>query len=380
MLNIAAISTALAGLVGWHDATAYPLPAPLKVSRSGLFVNDLNELLTLPVLADCVPPGEALGPWMQRLTTDALTRLAGRLAAAQNLSGKVLLLDAPLLKGPGRAADTINKLGRFVGLRVSLARKKGVTYTVPRLSIQLDTVQATPLNIYVYTDTQPDPVQVIALPAGFNRANYPYRYELEDANALDLTFAVQPEQWAYIGYYEDDLTGRAIQVDGAGYPCGCSADPYTTYSPFVTVRGIAVGGAYEADREAFLADNATEESSNFGLDLSFTAYCDTSQVLMKLENQLQVQEVVQMALGLRFIEAILNTPNLTQTTQRQALQADAMGAKLHYMARLYGGKDSGTDTVYESLLGAVVLDLSGLDAACLPQREALVSMGTMKRG
>lgn len=391
MLNAESLVANLSGLVGWRPVGENPtgplhLSAPLLAAKAGLRVNDLNELLTLPVLADVVPGGETLDAWMQRLTRDALTRLVAELARRHGLDGKVLLNEQNLLPGPGRASDTINKLGRFVGLRVSLAPKRGVTVTVPRLTIQLDTVQATPLPIYVYTDTNPEPVKVVELPAGFNKPNYPYRYELEGENAVDISFAAAAGVYAYIGYYEDDLTGRAINRDGIGASCGCVADPFLLYDKFVKVRGFTAPGQPDPQSPTWELEGTSLESSNFGLDLFLSGFCDTATLFASkadelTANQLQVAPLVQLALAIRFLEALVSSPNLTQLTQRQAVQADAYALLTLYRAQLYGGKDvSAPDNYYPAMLDKVVLDMSGMDAACLPQKESLVSMGSLSRG
>jgi hypothetical protein len=393
MLNAAALTANLSGLVGWHPLDGNPtgplhLSTSLTTAKAGLYVNDLNELLTLSVLADVVPEEETLDAWLQRLTTDALTRLTARLASAHGLDGKVLLSNQNLLPGPGHATDTINKLSRFVGLRLSLAPKRGVTVTIPRLTIQLDTVQATPLPIYVYSSDSPEPIKVVTLPAGFNKANYPYRYELEGSNAVDISFAAEPGVWAYIGYYEDDLTGRAINREGAGASCGCTADPFPLYRDFVSVSGVAVGSQNlgSGALRYFLPEYAYLETSNFGLDLFLSGYCDTSTAFASkadelTANQLQIAPVVQLALGIRLLEALVSSPNITQVVQRQAVQADAYALLTLYRAQLYGGKDQSTQNdYYPSMLEKVSLDLSGLDSACLPQKESLLSMGSLGRG
>ncbi len=68
---------------------------------------------------------------------------------------------------------------------------------------------------------------MIVLPAGANKANYPYRYELEGQDALTLDGG----RWSFIGYYENDLTGRAIHREFTGGPCQCSADPHAVWGP-----------------------------------------------------------------------------------------------------------------------------------------------------
>ena len=44
----------------------FPLPPELTQSRSGLYVQDQNELLTLEVLQHVVPDGEELPDWLAR--------------------------------------------------------------------------------------------------------------------------------------------------------------------------------------------------------------------------------------------------------------------------------------------------------------------------
>lgn len=390
MLNAAALTANLSGLVGWHPQPGNPsgalhLSAPLLQAKAGLYVNDLNELLTLPVLADVVPPGETLDAWLLRLTSDALTRLTAELARRQGLDGKQLLNEQNLLPGPGRAADAINKLGRFVGLRLSIAPLRGTTFTVPRLTIQLDTVQATPLPVYVYTDAAPEPVKVVTLPPNFNKANYPYRFELEGENAVDISFAAEVGTYAYIGYYEDDLTGRAINRDGVGTSCGCTADPFPLYDKYVKVRGFTAPGQLDPQKPTWELEGTNLESSNFGLDLFLSGFCDSAMLFAGKEgeltaNQLQVAPLVQQALANRLLEALVASPNITQVTQRQSLQGDAYALLTLGNAKLYGGKDLSTpDNYYPSMLDKVVIDFSGLAPACLPAKESRISMGSLAR-
>lgn len=376
---------ALFGLVGWHPVTPnqgeLALPEPLTESRSALYVNDLNELLGLATLVHCAPEGEALGAFLVRLQTDALRKVTTRIMAEQGLTAKVLLDSAALVGLPGRAGDTVNKLGRFVGLRLKLRDMKGVAFSVPSLTLQLDAVLTTDLPVYVYSDAQTDPVQVLTIPAGANRANYPYELPLTGENALDMSFASQPGTYAYIGYYEDDLPlgTHAIRREftGENSGCGTCAEAWRKWKDYVAARAFTapVGTVGVAPAP----DQLTLQTETYGLNLTLSAACVPAGALDMAANQLLLAEVVQLALGIRFLEALISSPNLTQVTQREAVQADALALLYTCQARLYGGKEQGTDNYYPSLLKSVKLDFSGLDAACLPQPVSRLSMGGLTR-
>lgn len=389
MLNSAVLATALAGLVGWHPATEnnaageLHLPDQLLASRSGLFVNDLSELLGLEVLVHCVPRGQQLDAWLQRLTDDALLRLTSRLAQSQSLDAKVLLPDTSLLNGPGRATDTINKQGRFVGIRLQPTNKPGVAYSVPAMALQLDAVLSAPLNIYAFSPAAPEPVIVATVAAGANKPYYPFIFPLlADAK---LSFgATDAGQLAYIGYYENDLEGaHAIARDFSGGPCFCAGDTYTQWGEHARARAFSVS----ADRllpdgtfSPIAANSVTLEGRTHGLNLYLSAVCDVASALKTPENQLRLAESVQLALGCRFLEALIASPNITQVTSRADLQADAYALLTQFQAHLYGGKDLSTEKdYYPSLLKAVKLDFSGLHADCLPKQATGISVGRLVR-
>lgn len=386
MLDKPAIATALFGLVGYRDTAAQPLTGvmgvQLKASRSGLYVQDYNELLSLSVLAHIASRGEALEAWLTRLTKDALIRLVGALTSAQQLDGKVLLSgglssdSAPvglrMVKNPGHRANTVNKLSRFVGVQLMPFQQPGIAFSLPSMSIQLDGVLTAPLPLYVYTDSQPDPLYTFDIPVG-NKANFPY--------ALPLDNVTLPSGGTYwVGYYEDDLPlgVRAIQSEIG--PCGCPDDPYEKWTKYTSARSFTVPAlALEADRTLFDPAEVRLESPGFGLNLDFFSYCDVATALKSEDNQNRLAEAVQMALAVRLFEAISSSPNVTQLTGRPDVQADAMRGLFVTQAKLYGGRVPGSDEVYPSLLGKLTLDLSGLDATCGPVKPSLLSMGRLSR-
>jgi hypothetical protein len=375
MFDANALASALIGLVGFRPDPAgqITLPPALLESRSGLYVQDASELLTLEVLRHIAPRPETLPAWLTRLQGDALTRLVPALINAQQLSGKVLLAETPLVKTPGNRANTTNKLGRFVGVQFEPSTKRGVAYAIPSLTIQLDGVLTAPLTLYLYSEAQPEPVAQWDVPVG-NRAYFPY--------AFTPTDGMLPSGKAWLGYYEADLPlgVRAIQVPVSS--CGCSDDPYLRVTDHMAAapRSFSVAAEnLDASRELFEPSAVVLEADNFGLNPTFTSYCDLATALQTTSNLSLLAPLVQQALAVRYLEAVVTSPNITQLTGRQDVQADAMSTLLNTQAKLYGGKVAGTDIVYPSALKNLTLDLSGLDAACGPKKYSPLSIGRLVR-
>jgi hypothetical protein len=369
----------LLGIVGWRtsadDTSGEALPESLTESRSGLVVQDLNELLSTELLRHIAPEGETLADFLTRTTLDTTRKLVTRLVSEQGIPSKVLLQSAPLLRGLGSLASTINPLGRFVGYRLNLRDYAGVKTTLPRIGIQLDKVLTAPLKLYVYSTAQDAPVAVLNVEN--NRAGYPVWVETED---LDISFAAG-EETAYIGYYEQDLSAmgvRAVQRQFSHLPCGCANDPYSAWGSYAWPRAISVPAAnLTMGRTLWAPGVELLESESFGLNLEITSLCDVATALSSAENQGRIAEALQLALGIRMLTGIVATSNITQFTAREDVQADAMALLYTYEAKLYGGKVQGTDMYYPSLLKTVALDFSGLDAVCQPAQRDRVSLGIL---
>lgn len=375
MFDANALASALSGLVGFRPdpAGAVSLPPALTESRSGLYVQDASELLVLDVLQHFTPRTETLPDWLTRLVSDALTRLVPALVNAQQLSGKVLLAETKLVKNAGNRADTVNKQGRFVGVQFSPWQKAGVAYAIPALSLQLDGVLTAPLTLYLYSESQPDPVAQWEVPVG-NKAFFPYGFT-PPATTL-------PAGKAWLGYYEADLPPGVHAISAEVGPCGCSDDPYLRVSAHMAAapRSFSVPiTALDANRELFDTAAVALGTGNFGLTPTFTSYCDLAGALQSKDNQGRLAPLVQQAIAVRLFEAIVSSPNITQLTGRADVQADALASLLSAQAKLYGGKVAGTDIVYPSALKNLVLDLSGLCDECGPPKYSPLSIGRLER-
>lgn len=375
MFDATALATALTGLVGFRPdpANAVTLPDALLESRSGLYVQDASELLTLDVLQHFAPRQEALPDWLTRLQSDALTRLVPALVNAQQLSGKVLLPDTPIVKNDGNRANTVNKQGRFVGIQFRLPTRRGIAHTIPTLTLHFDGALTDPLKLYVYSESQPEPLAQWEVPVG-NKAGFVYSFT---PPALSL-----PVGKVWLGYYEADLPLGVHAIEAPVASCGCTDDPYKRVAEYFGAmpRGFySPAPSLSVDRELFDTASITQDLSSFGLNLYFTSYCDLATALQSKDNQSRLAPLVQQALAVRLLEAVISSPNVTQLTSRPDVQADALSALLNTQAKLYGGKVAGTDIVYPSALKNVVLDLTGLDPECGPPKYSPLSMGRLVR-
>jgi len=366
------------GVVGWiaDDSSGYTLPDALKESQSGLYVTNLNELVSLSTIEHLVPENETLASWLTRITADVTTKVVSRvLGAQQTAPQKSLLSGTPLVNGIGRLSDTVSKQGRFVGFLLEFPRRVGVQTLLKKVGVQLAAKQVVPLPIYVYRSSSYEPV--VQIPVSNTRPGW-----IEwAAYEVDLT-PVEPNEQLLIGYYEDDLEGFAIQRSWHYTPCSCPNDPYPAHKDHATVRSVSIpSGSLQEDRGLPLLDYVQQESAAIGLNLELAVFCSAQAVLAMPQNRIALAEALQLALACRVLEGIISTPVITQTTLREDVQADAYALLTQYQARLYGGKDSSTqNTYYPSLLKQITLDTEGIDSVCLPKKQSWISVGTLSRG
>ncbi|MBG8556164.1 hypothetical protein [Hymenobacter guriensis] len=391
MLRLNALALALQGIVGWResagDSCVEALTPALTESRSGLYLNDLNELVTLPLLQELKPEKETLPAFLQRITDDTLKTFVAEFANERKLSAKTLLPTTPLFSGLANRANAVNPLGRFVGFQLNLRNRVGVATQVPRIGLQLDALLTQPLPIYVYRSDQPDAMLLFQVQSDSgDRANFVKWVELTaqgegaPTGPYDVSAAAEPDVTLYIGYYEDDLLDvRALYKDFTAGPCGCPGDPYESWKDYAWPRAISVPAeSLDADRLLFDTSAVRLESQSFGLNLELLSYCDLLTALTSEENQERLAPCVQLALGIRMLSVVLGSTTITQHSQRADIQADAYALLTQYEARLWGGKDLSTpDVYYPSMVKNVDLGLSGLDSKCQEAKRDRVSVASL---
>lgn len=245
--------------------------------------------------------------------------------------------DTMLYEGAGRMQDLIIKrAGRLVGFSIQLLNNAGLEVLLRRISLQLTSAQA--LNIYVWHNSQEDPIATIAIT--HNKVNSVEWHDVPIANQ-SLKFKDiandQDSGMFYVGYYEDDLTGQAVKklFTFGQMPCStCNSNnvnSYKKYSQYVKIRTFSVNNPPAAQKLWDLNDMAEQVDTNWGMNFTLSTRCNITDYL--IERRLAFADVIAEQLKYDLILEIANSSRsnvLTESIQKKArgvLQREDLGGE-----------------------------------------------------
>lgn len=420
------ILSCFAGLVGFHGSESddvAEIDADLQGSTSGRFVDTLHPLLTYENLlttaqlfeaqnvrifsaakaykigqvvkegadyyqavtdlaASAALPSATPGSWRKTTLFSAFLRRQYEASVLNlvsaiftekklNAQGKTLLASAPLFAGAGTINTGITKQGKFRGFKITL-RHPDTTLILQHIGLQLTAAQ-NPVNIYLYHSSQVEPLEIIPL----NQPNnITYKWHKLPVERL-LTYSDLDTHTGgsyYIGYYEEDLTGQAIERKNlphetwSGNECSTCTNVvenfryWKNYREYVNIRSFYVDavdlfedfGLWDPDDENF------ESGVSYGLNMQFAIQCDVSSALClnapvlaeALAQQLKVDFLTGMSYGLR------DNQKMERIAQLAASALDDRGDGQ--------AKTPGEITRLNKIKNAVSIDFSKLSSVCLP--------------
>lgn len=363
MINIKALQQNLTTLVGFEQNTNtdYPtLDADLLVSDSGLYVQKVHPLLSVENIANCVKkPASELNAFLKAKRLASIANLVNRVYTEKQLNetGKELLTEVRLYDGTGNFNDKVVNQNRFVGFKVA-AKEEDLCMIMRMIGLQFDSANPT-LKIYIYHSSQSEPVKTIDI-------NYdkPNSFLWKTFDKLDLPFI--GGGYYIIGYYQNDLTGQAInreQVFTKMPGCSsCNAINYGYYNKWFKL--VKVQPVYVNTEDIDLNDHlkwdgskeVTVDSTNFGLNLSISVVCDASAKLIR------VKEIFSHALSLQIgVDLLTELAYSTRDNQSQL--------KVSQMA-MYALTDAeeklGMKSQLDKAIKALSFNMSDINPLCLP--------------
>ena len=199
-----------------------------------------------------------------------------------NASTKTFLDSVQVVDGTANLEDTVTASSRFVGFEINLKRANNIKAVINWIGLQFSSVQ-TDLTIYLFHSSQKTAVGTWSLTSAA-------------ATSFDWLTAASPDTGTnsmyyvnyssnidsgglyYIGYFEDDITGSAIEKD-----VGCSCDvgnANVKWSKWAEIRPIAVESGDLDGTNIFNIDAIGYGSSNYGLNFSFSIESDITEMLV----------------------------------------------------------------------------------------------------
>jgi hypothetical protein len=375
----------------YSGATSYALGAQVrgvvdatKVYESLQAANQNHEPSVSPLWWKEVP---LLAQKLEQIVKAAGSKILARVFTDKKINQvtKAIFDNVQLFDGAGSMLDKEIKAGRFVGFQIVAENHRDVMTVIKRLGTQFS--QANPaFKLYVYHSSQEAPIRTYTLNlTGVN--SFQWTKLVDGDGELYLRYLSEthaPGGVFYIGYYEGDLVGQAINKghDFSSIPCSTCNRSYsfwTSWSRFITVTPFevpssALVGILPADvggpKLWDIGVNQYQYTKNYGLNLDLTTRCDITDFICSERHLLADALLKQVTVDI-LSEIANSTRNNVIAKETRDLAFYALGNREN--------NTPGAETKLERALKAVSFDLSDLNEACLPCNDKgdRVSWGTV---
>jgi len=287
-----------------------------------------------------------------------------------NNATKALYDQVMIFDGVGSMNSTIIKEGRFVGMRITPSKFNGIAVKLNYIGLQFTQPQ-TDLPVYVFHSSQIDPIETLSITTTKTAKGFEWA-ELTDlilyySNIDQTTVANQVDAggFYFIGYFEDDATGQALdkEYDFSKEPCGeCNKDAYNKYSYNIFNKFAKV--------EPFYVDTANQNGvlmwdiehtqyprvGNFGMNLNISVLCDLTDIIITEKKRFTQAVIKQM--GVFVAKQIMYSSRVNIISEI---------LKKNVAMELKGVVDSnffGLETELHREIKAIDFDFSQLDSPC----------------
>lgn len=376
-----------------YDAYSYPAYTEHGVYAIGdriRYTTDSKVYEATAAIADA-PAILAPGDWeevnlfsqkIDALTRASLNKVAATMFTQKKLDevAKSIFENVQLFGGVGDLMSKEVKQGRFVGFELQMKQQRDVSMLIQRIGTQFS--MANPdFKLYLFHSSQSEPVEVISM--NLTKANAFQWTAQSPAVALKgLGDQLFPGGTYYLGYYEDELQGQAINkaYDFGAVPCGsCNNDLalYSQWTRFMKVTPFYVPSEYLIDilpsdpgGPLLWNINANQYTyqKNYGLNLDLTSACDVTDFLCRQKRLFTDAVTLQVAVDV-LSELAYSTRNNVIAKETRDLAMWALQDQ---------DKNLGLNSRLEKSIGALSFDFSDLSDACFPCNNPHgLSWGTM---
>jgi len=422
MFNYSTVKTGLSGLIGFKSARDPAIPAldsGLTSTVSGLYMSDFHPMLDTDNLEASVYDYDgrdyetydpsvtytagsyvksadiawvakeatkgnspAAGTYWKTAFSDyldtaydsSINKLLARLSIHKKLSqsGKTYLDNVQLFDGTSRNEDTISASGRFVGFEIQLKKYNNIKATVDRIGLRFTQAQ-TDLTLYLFHSSRNTAVATCTISTTVG-----YNFEWSTPSSWDLSYVDYTNnidaggKW-YVGYFEADITGNAINknYDFSSSPCSScgSTDEYyfNLWSKYMRVRPIEVSTLNGTDLFE-LSDVGISWSENWGINLAFSVKTDLTE--MAVNNKTLFTD----PLGKQFAVDMLET--MAYNTNARVNNRETNNELVALQALAGGEGQKGMTAQLEDSINALAEDFAGISRA-VPREGRGVTYGAI---
>ena len=361
MIDNSKIVTSFRNLIAYEQTNDSQIPqldtSLLSTSETQQTVQKLHPILSLLNIYMCWDKNGAFSDFLNGLRDASIKKLISALYTQKNINqiNKQLLSETSMWEGSGNFHDLIIGQGRFVGLKI-YSTEKDVSLIINRIGIQISAANAT-LPIYIYHSSQSDPLYSLTI--NQNKVNSFSWYTVPQ-----MVLPYIEGGYYVLGYYEDDITGQAInRRDNLMLP-PCSCDPvnnslWQKWSKFTKFEPIFIqNGHIKNDKTKWEeSDQNYTNNTNFGINVTISAVCDITDLICR--NKFLFVEALGKQITKDLIEVLKF--NTSDNSIKEMLASDTMAA-------LYGDGNGkvGVEYDYREAMKALSFEISDLNPVCLP--------------
>jgi hypothetical protein len=311
------IKTCFDQLVGWRNSakspTCFPdLTTELQNSISGFYLDSV-EGLQLSVIEEAIGGDNIdLNVYLQNSHEDSAIKLINSFIQLQKekLTTKALLSSLNVGVRIGNIRETVTPRSRFVGFEIRPKESSNLKVELSHLGVQFNAAQVSnALDIYFYSSSDLQPVQVFSItPTKDSSIEW-----LELTNFIAGYISDNQGSGAdyYIGYYEDELVGQAVQTQMGCKTC--SNSPYKKWRDYFSLNPIEVQANHTyLSRELFDVESMGRSENTYGLHLKVNATCDITDVIC--QNKSMFAAALQKQIAIKIFWDIYNSEKINRMT------------------------------------------------------------------
>jgi len=374
------VITELKKVIGWKDhwdtAEIPALPTSLTDTESGQYYQEYHPSVRLDYIQALLPSNYALQTFLDDIETTAINQLLEKMVqekklnnAGMDLARNNLIYDNVLKNKP-----IINE-SRFVGVEFYMDSTIGLRTMIHRVGLYLTAAQPS-LTLYLYNSLQESAVATYT----FSSTNANSFTWLATDIILDYSDGTDTEGgiW-YLGYYQDDLVGQAIQYDSLnwknGYCRHCdggrrsskynSVARYVEMSPFyIDASNVpAVGTIFDKEDIVYTYDN------NYGFNFNISIKCNLTQFW--IDNRLTMTNALGKIVALKVLQM------MKASSQVSAIEQNV---QINIIRDLEGDSDTRQVPFWAQVERAVKstnLDQANVNSVCVPCARKGASYGAV---
>jgi len=317
-------------------------------------------------------PYNFLTDYLTKLTKNGIAQMVQNWLTMKKTSAetKSLLERRTFFDGAGRIAAAQNNSGKIVGFEIVPVRSMGVTMKIEKIGLQMTGGTGT-VKMYLFHSSQPDPIKTFDL--DFTKTNGGFQwFTLTDCYLPYIADGNNAGGAWYLCYNQNDLPegmkGINVSKDWSREPCGtCNIGNLETWrqiTKFMQISPFAVPALQTFAEYPELWDierNIYTNTCNYGINCEVSVGCDLTDFIISQRN------LFADALQHQVAYIALRTMAMNPDTRVNRNQSNV--SRLDILYELDGNTDAkhpdGLGQKLKKIYNALEVDTNGLDRICL---------------